>query len=171
MSEDRSNLITQCQLSSLYHKHRECFLVTCHRMVLFVIIMSSAMLASGLVEGYATVKQLMLLSPVLLASLDLVFSFSTASQTHKFFRHRYSYIEAKLVGGDISPDTLTEMSKEVTQLMAEEPPAYRALLYHCVNLVDLRARDKPTLKIPTVHMLLRNVFRFAGSQPNRIETR
>jgi len=168
MSEDKSHLIAQCQLSSLYHEHRECFLTTCHKMVLFVIIMSSAMLASGLVEGYATVKQLMLLSPVLLASLDLVFSFSTASQTHKFLRHRYSYIEAKLVGGDVSPDTLAEMSKEVTLLMAEEPPAYRALLYHCTNLTDLRTRKRQTLKIHWVHMLFRNVFRFAGSQPNNI---
>jgi hypothetical protein len=130
--------------------------------------MSSAMLASGLVEDYATLKQLMLLLPVMLASLDLVFSFSTASQTHKFLRYRYSYIEAKLEGGDVSSDTLTEMSKEVTQLMAEEPPAYWALLYHCTNLADLRTRKQPTLEIPWMHMLFRNVFRFSGSQPKNI---
>lgn len=168
MSETTAKtLIAQCELSSLYHEHRECFLSACHRVILFAIIMSSALLASGLIEGYATLKQIMLLSLVMLASLDLVFSYSTASQTHKFFRHRYSYIEAKFAGEEVNSEKLNEMIKEVTQLMAEEPPAYRALLYHCTNLVDLRTRKKPTLEISFWHMLFRNIFRFAGSQPKR----
>ena len=167
--EEQKTLIEQCQLSSLYHEHRECFLSTWHRVVLFVIIMSSALLGSGFFRGYAIIESILALFPIILASSDLVFNFSTASQTHKFLRHRYSHLEARLVGREINGETLDEVLKEVTHLMAEEPPSYRALLYHCTNLVDLRSKITPTLKIPFYHMLFRNVFRFDGSQPRRIQ--
>ncbi len=169
MTEDKANLIEQCQLSSLYHEHRECFLSSWHRVILFVIIMSSALLGSNIFESHETLEQFLIILPIILASLDLVFNLSTSAQTHKFFRHRFTYIESNLVGDNVNLKTITQMDKEITLLMAEEPPAYRALLYHCTNLVDLRKTEQQTLRIPWIHMRLRNFFRFAGSQPVRIK--
>jgi len=167
----KQELMEQCQLSSLYHEHRECFLNTCHRVVLFVIIMSSALLASGLLRDYTLIERILTISPVFLAASDLVFNFSTASQTHKFLRHRFSYLEAQLNSNKISKETLCEVSKDITRLTAEEPPAYRVLLHHCTNLIDLRKNTEPTLKINFFFMMFRNIFRFGGSQPIRIRSK
>jgi hypothetical protein len=173
--ELRDSLVAQCQLSSLYHEHRESFLSFCHRSVLFVIIMSSALLASGYSSGflnnYDWLVYTLTLLPVALASSDLVFNFSTASQTHRFFRHQFTILEAQLVDVKINSQCLHDISKEITRLMAEEPPAYRALLHHCTNLVDLRKKKKPTLKIPFWQMRFRNIFRLTGIQPQRMEGR
>ena len=132
--------------------------------MLFVIILSSASLGLGLFEKDSFLELLILILPVLLASVDLVFSLSTASQTHKFFRHRFTYIEARLVGCDVNIETINEIYKEVTQLMAEEPPVYRVLLYHCTNLADIKTNGKPSLTINLIHMRLRNIVRFSGSE-------
>ena len=167
----KNKLIEQCQLSSLYHEHRECFLGNCHRIIFFIIIVSSSgsLLASGLFRG-STIIAILTLCPALLAGLDLVVNFSSASQTHRFLRYRYSSLESQLAGKEINPTTLEGIEKDIIRLMAEEPPTYLALLYHCTNLIDFREKktQTPTLKIFWLKVLLKNIFRFSGTPPRRV---
>ena len=108
------------------------------------------------------------LCPALLALFDLVANFSSASQTHRFLRYRYSFLESQLVGKNST--TSEDVEKDIIMLMAEEPPTYLALLYHCTNLVDFREKKipTPTIKIFWLKVLLRNIFRFSGTPPIRV---
>ena len=164
----KDNLIRQCRLSSLYHEYREGFLDSCHRVVFFAIITSSALLASGLLASPTMVAILTLL-PVIFASSDLVLKFSIGAQTHNFLKKRFCYLEMRLTGNKISDEILEEVEKEVVQLMADEPPGYRVLLCHCTNLMNIENDEDPQIQIPKRQMLLRNVLRFTGTSPTQIK--
>ena len=165
----KDKLIWQCRLSSHYHEYREGFLDSCHRVVFFTIIISSALLASGLFGSMPTIVKILTLLPVISASLDLVLKFSIGAQTHNFLKQRFYHLEARLTGNKISDKTLEEVEKEMVQLIADEPPGYRVLLYHCNNLVDIEKDKKPRLQISKWKMLLRNVLRFTGASPQKIK--
>ena len=164
----KDELIWQCRISSRYHGYRGGFLDSCHRVVFFTIFTSSALLASGFIDN-PTIVTLLTLSPVIAASLDLVLKFSIGAQAHNFLKQRFYHLEMRLTGNKISDKTLEEVEKEMVQLMADEPPGYRVLLYHCNNLVDIEKDKKPRLQISKWKMLLRNVLRFTGTSPQKIK--
>ena len=161
----KNKLIRQCRISSHYHEYREGFLDFCHRVVFCTIIISSALLPSGLFDCIPKIVTLLTLLPVIAASLDLVLKFSIGAQTHNFLKQRFYHLEARLTGNKISDEILEEVEKEMVQLISDEPPGYRVLLYHCHNLVNIEYEEEPQLQIPTWKMLLRNVFRFTGTPP------
>ena len=161
-------LIRQCRVSSHYHEYREGFLDSWHRVVFCIIIISSALLASGSFDSPAFVTLLTLL-PAIAASLDLVLKFSIGAQTHNFLKQRFYHLEARLTGNKISNEILEEVEKEMVQLLADEPPAYRVLLYHCNNLVNIEKGEEAQLQISKPKMLLRNVLRFTDTPPQHIE--
>ena len=157
-------LIRQCRVSSHYHEYREGFLDSWHRVVFCIIIISSALLASGLLAS-PTMVAILTLFPAIFASLDLALKFSIGAQTHNFLKKRFYHLEARLTGNKISNEILEEVEKEIVQLMADEPPGYRVLLYHCNNLVNTEKGEEPQLQISKWKMPLRNVLRFTGTSP------
>ena len=165
----KDELIWQCRLSSHYHEYREGFLDSWHRVVFCTIIISSALLASGSFDSNPTIVTLLTLLPAIAASLDLVLKFSIGAQTHNFLKKRFYHLEMRLTGNEISDETLEEVEKEMVQLMADEPPGYRVLLYHCNNLMDIENGEEPQLQISKPKMLLRNVLRFTDTPPQHIE--
>ena len=165
----KDKLIRYCRISSHYHEYREGFLDSCHRVVFSTIIISSALLASGLFVSIPIMVKILTLLPVISASLDLVLKFSIGAQTHNFLKKRFYHLEARLTGNKIDDKTLEEVEKEMVQLISDEPPGYRVLLCHCNNLVDIEYGEEPQLQISKWKMLLRNVLRFTDTPPQYIE--
>ena len=192
MNKDKEDeikiLIVSCQISSLYHARREGFLGAWHRFALFIIIFSSAFLASSVIltssdfvkpnsfdkESWYDIGLTILMIaftilPMLFASLDLVFQFSSASENHKSLKSRFCDFEAALTGSNIDEKTIDNVQKKIAKSVAKEPTVYNVLLHHCTNVVDYRTKGKLTIKIPRYQKLLMNFWKFNGVVPTIIE--
>jgi len=156
-----------CELSELYHEHREGFLSRAHRILLFIIIASSAVVATGADVKDPFFPGSLLILPAIVASLDLVFNLSGAAQEHRFLRLRFAQLAAELCAPDLDEPRFALIPQDKTTLHAEEPPVYRALLYVCTNLIDARYKhDGPRLLIPWWRRRLMNLLRFNSFEPS-----
>lgn len=154
-----------CELSELYHEYREAFLSRSYRLILFVIIASSSVLTTDVIN-VPFFTSVMLILPAILASLDLVFNFSGTAQKHRFLRFRFAQLAAELQTPKLKKLQYAEILKDKTKLHAEEPPVYRALLYVCTNLNDAKyKRDGQQLHVSWWRCRLMNFLHFTSFEP------
>lgn len=118
-----------------YHAHRRAFFDTLHRFTMLgVVICGSAVMA----DGFGDAKWFGAIAG-LLAALDMVYSYSNKARDHEFLYRRLMELSSRLA--IIAPGTdaaLDEIDRLYHQILADEPPPYRAVNALCHNEVMLR---------------------------------
>ena len=163
------DLLTDCERSMRYHHERARFFNKVHLFIQFLVFALASASVSRLLGTLLTDQILLwLLATIgLLALFSLVYNPADKSSIHKSLYRGFTMLNGT-VAATPDPDeaTLTEWTKSLHSLYAEEPPVYCALLAHCSNqvvlalgadrryLVTLRWREK----------WLRNIFSFQGTE-------
>lgn len=128
-------LSCDAERSFRYHAHRRGFFDTLHRLTMLgVLICGSAVVA----DGFGDPKWFGAIAGIL-AALDMVYSYANKARNHEFLYRRLMALSSRLA--IIAPGTdaeLDEIDREYHQILADEPPPYRALNALCHNEVMLR---------------------------------
>ena len=135
-------------------------------MSLFIIIASSAVVATGADIKNPIFPSSLLILPAIVASLDLVFNLSGAAQEHRFLRLRFAQLAADLHTPYLEEARFAVILQEKTKLYAGEPPVYLALLCVCTNLIDAKyQRSGQRLQVVWWRRRLMNFLRFNSFEP------
>ncbi len=166
IQKEYNEYYADCQLSELYHEQREAFLSGCHRLSMFVVIMGNSLIAISHDYFGEGVNFVFVLLSSIAAGISLVFNLAVAAQEHRFFRYRFAQLSSEFKDRNPTEEKLGYLIKEKTRLYAEEPPAYRALLYICTNQVDARSGATQKIKIPCFIRWTSNFSRWSSFDPD-----
>ncbi len=146
---------------AIVHQAREGFLDACHRLGMFLVLVSG----SGAVYALTHNKDYALLVamvPAVVGALDMALNFSTRARQHAELHRRYLELvaEAQRSGAE---SHAADLNARLTLLYAQEPPDYKALDALAHNQVcEGRGRGECGLRVAPPYRLLRHVFRFQG---------
>ena len=164
----RDNLLTDCERSMRYHQARARFFNTLHLFIQFIVFAIASASALRLIESYLAEQTIPLLWAAisLLALISLVYNPVEKASIHKSLYRSFTMLAGE-IAATLAPDeaTLSEWTKRIHALYADEPPVYRALLAHCDNQITiaLNADKGYFVDLRWYHRLLRNLIPFQGS--------
>ena len=163
------NLLTGCKRSMRYHHERARFFNKVHLFIQFLVFALASASVSRLLDTLLTDHILLwLLATIgLLGLLSLVYNPAENASLHKSLYRGFTMLNGT-VSATLNPDeaTLTEWTKSLYSLYAEEPPVYCALLVHCSNqvVIVLDADRKYLVKLHCHQKWFRNIFSFQGTE-------
>ncbi len=168
----RDDLLTDCERSMRYHQARTQFFNSLHLLIQFIVFAIASASVVRLAESFLAEGQTLLWAVVsLLALFSLVYNPAAKSSLHKSLYRGFVMLAGEIVAAPDSDEAkLSEWTKRIHGLYAEEPPVYRALLAHCDNQVTiaLDADKGYFVDLRWHHRLLRNLIPFQGTEfPNR----
>jgi hypothetical protein len=144
-------------LNARYHADREAWLDSCHRWLMFAVILFGS---SALLDMAPWARAGAAFLTVSMGAFDLVFSLSDRARSHSFLRKQYLAIAAKL---ELPKGSLAQASSEMLVLSGDEEPTYYAVHALAENWAT-RAVFGPGTQLPCevswFRGLLRHLFRF-----------
>ena len=156
-----SELATEATVSALDHKMREGALLTAHRLLMLLVLVSSSSAVFVLVAYAPEIGAILALIPGLAGALDMTFAFSQRASDHAVLARRFLDLAAEV---QTSSDgaKLRVLQAQLFRLYGEEPPTYEAVYATAYNQVCRReGRDEMVLRVTWPQRLLKNVVRFA----------
>ena len=156
-----------CLRLSSYHHFRRQFLDTCHRWVMFLVIIAGAGVTSRLLADFeATTLTWLALVPVFAATLDLVFRFSDRARDHEALYRQYVRLLGQIVAEpNPDPPLVAAWQQDLHEAYATAPPNhFTALDAWCYNLAcqSLGVEAGERLVVPWLDRRLRHLLAFNG---------
>ncbi len=165
----RDNLWTGSERSMRYHQARTQFFNGLHLFIQFIVFAIASASVFRLIESFLPDEQTLpwLWAVVsLLALFSLVYNPAEKASLHKSLYRGFAMLAGE-IAATLDPDeaTLSEWTKRIHGLYADEPPVYRALLAHCDNQITiaLNADKGCFVDLRWYHRLLRNLIPFQGT--------
>lgn len=142
--EQRHAVMYRLEMSAIYHARRERFLMACERACQAVAALSAT--AAFLPLMSASGQQPGLVLPIITAIasvLPLVYGFSAASHRHAQAAadYRRALADGHKGGEEWREDHLVKMKADLSEIEANEPAAYTALVVDCQNQMAVAARQ------------------------------
>lgn len=170
------DLLTDCDRSTRYHHERVAFCKTVYLSIQFIIFaLSSVAVANVILSTFGEWIDKWLWAVIsLLALFSLVYNPAERQNIHERLYQSFMKLAGDICA-DPNPDekTLIKWTKDMHVLYAQEPPVYGALLAQCDNKVtiSLNAGEGYLVDLSLRHRLLRNIFKFQGTNfSNRNQT-
>ena len=170
----RNDLLTDCERSMRYHQARARFYNNTHLLIQFLVFALATASVSRLLDTLLTGQVLLwfLAAIGLLALFSLVYNPAEKAGLHKSLYRGFTMLNGTIFATpDADETTLSEWTKTIYGLYAEEPPVYRALLAHCDNQVAIalnKVNEGYFVDLRWNHRLFRNLWSFQGTEfPNR----
>ncbi|WP_424947879.1 hypothetical protein [Candidatus Spongiihabitans sp.] len=165
----RPDLLTDCERSVRYHQARARSFNTRYLLIQFIVFALAGANVVHLIEAWLPEWSAAFLwaAVSVLALCGLVFNPVEKHTLHKSLYHGFTVLHGKIMANPNADDKmLTEWTKEIHSLYADEPPVYRALLAHCDNQVAIAlGADKGFfVKLKWHQLLFRNFWPFQGAE-------
>ena len=165
LSQD--DLLTDCERSMRYHQARTRFFNSLHLFIRFFVFAITTASVISLIESYLAKQTISLWAVIgLLALISLIYNPAEKASLHKSLYRGFTILAGEIAATpDANETTLSEWTKNIYALYADEPPVYRALLAHCDNQISiaLNADKGYFVDLRWYHRLLRNLIPFQGS--------
>ena len=143
-----------------YHLHRRGFYDTCHKVLMFAVVLSISAVFTELGQGWETVAAII---ATLAVACELVFAPSQKARDHESLFTEFSMLAIRIRTED--PENNKAWTAERIRIETREHPLYHALNVYCYN-ETCRAKgitnNDAMLKIPLWRRVTRNLFRHAG---------
>ena len=163
MDEELDGLLFGIEKSMPYHQRQRSFFERCHRVVMFLIIVSGSAMFVQLGPTAAA------LAGAVLAALDLAIGFGTRARDHQVLFGRFADLNRRIRrSGETAAERLMEWRDDRLMIESEEPATLWALEADCYNEVVHawgRKVDNPPV-LTTWQRLLMHVWSFEDSPPH-----
>ena len=162
MKDDVSGLISDLSFaiekSMRYHQRRRGHYETCHRWIMFGVIVGPAVVALLNVP-----VGIVITVPAVLGALDLVWAPSHRARDHEMLFRAFSELAIKVRSETEDPQYDEWVEKRI-RIEADEPPIYTALEADCDNEVRRAwGKDKQLVHIGSYHRLTMNLCRYPAT--------
>nr|VFK06227.1 MAG: hypothetical protein BECKLPF1236A_GA0070988_100023 [Candidatus Kentron sp. LPFa]VFK25430.1 MAG: hypothetical protein BECKLPF1236C_GA0070990_1002122 [Candidatus Kentron sp. LPFa] len=157
--EEVSNLIFDCERLSIYHAIRRDFLDKWQRISNFLVVLSGTAAFAALSAKWS--MDWLALVPALFGLASLVFDFSGKARIHENVYRRLCALRGSILADENAERKIGKWQEAIHEIYADEASVYRALDAWAHNLAcDGRGEKEYKLKIPWIHLLLKNVWPF-----------
>nr|VFK51227.1 MAG: hypothetical protein BECKTUN1418D_GA0071000_100625 [Candidatus Kentron sp. TUN] len=158
-AEEIDGLLFDCERLSIYHAIRRNFLDKCHRISLFLVVLSGTT-AFSFVMGRWEMDWLTMF-PALFGLANLVFDFAGQSRIHESVYRRICALSGDILADPDAEKNIGRWQKEIHGIYAEDPAIYRALEAWAYNLAcNGRGKTEHHFIIPQWHFYLKNIWPF-----------
>nr|VFK15979.1 MAG: hypothetical protein BECKLPF1236A_GA0070988_101375 [Candidatus Kentron sp. LPFa]VFK31419.1 MAG: hypothetical protein BECKLPF1236C_GA0070990_101385 [Candidatus Kentron sp. LPFa] len=157
--EEIDAFVFNCDRISIYHAIRRDFLDKCHRISLFLVVLSGTAAVADLKIQFGI--NWLTMFPALFGLANLVFDFAGQARIHESIYRRICALRGEIVADENVARNITRWQKEMHGIYAEDPAIYRALEAWAYNLAcNGREQYEYHFIIPRWHLFLKNVWPF-----------
>nr|VFJ93827.1 MAG: hypothetical protein BECKLFY1418B_GA0070995_105013 [Candidatus Kentron sp. LFY] len=157
--EEVNDLVFDCERLSIYHAIRRDFLDRWQRISAFLVVLSGTAAFAALSARWNL--DWLALVPALFGLASLVFDFTGKARIHENVYRRLCALRGSILADENAAQKIHKWQEAIHEIYADEASTYRALDAWAHNLAcDGRGQMEYKLKIPWMHLLLKNVWPF-----------
>jgi len=161
-SEEIDAFVFNCDRLSIYHAIRRDFLDKCHRISLFLVVLSGTAAVADLKVEFGI--NWVTMFPALFGLASLVFDFAGQARIHESIYRRICILRGDIIADENAVQNIGKWEKVMHGIYAEDPTIYRALEAWAYNLAcNGREQYEYHFIVPVWHLFLKNLWPFLSA--------